>query len=104
MDVLGIVSAEFLSRAVTDTDRRDLPLALLLFRQVFLQRKQLQLVSSLGIHNTDIPLKTEGKNMARIMPRKGEAFDRLAEVEGDLRPNEFVYLFPQELHVNHFVC
>lgn len=42
LDVLGIVSAEFLSGAVTDADRRDLPLALLLFRQVFLQRKQRQ--------------------------------------------------------------
>lgn len=42
VDVLGIVSAEFLSRAVTNADRRDLPLALLLFRQVVLQRKQLQ--------------------------------------------------------------
>ncbi len=96
VDVLGVVSAEFLSRAVTIADRRDLPLALLLFRQVFLQRKQLQLVSSLDAHNTDVPLKTEGKNIAvRIIPGKGEASDRLVKVKGDLRRNEFVYLFPQ---------
>lgn len=88
VDVLGIVSAEFLSRAVTSADRRDLPLALLLFRQVFLQRKQLQLVSSLDAHNTDVPLKTEGKNIAVwLIPGKGEAFDRLVKVKGDLRQN-----------------
>ncbi|CAK6964950.1 Ras-related protein Rab-28%2C partial [Scomber scombrus] len=82
VDVLGIVSAEFLSRAVTSADRRDLPLALLLFRQVLLQRKQLQLISSLDTHNIDVPLKTEGKNItAWIMPGKAEAFDRLAKVK-----------------------
>lgn len=39
VDVLGIVSAEFLSGAVTDADRRDLPLALLLFGQVFFAKE-----------------------------------------------------------------
>lgn len=60
---LGIVSAEFVSGAVTNADRRDLPLAFLLFRQVFLQRKQRQPVSSLDTHNTDVSLKTEAKKI-----------------------------------------
>lgn len=84
MDVLGIVSAEFLSRAVTDADRRDLPLALLLFRQVFLQRKQLQPVSSLDALNSSVPLKDGRKRVSRrkIMPEEGEAFDRLVKSQG----------------------
>lgn len=83
VDVLGIVSAEFLSRAVTDADRRDLPLALLLFGQVFLQRKQLQPVCSLEAHHTDVPLKAEGKNITvRIMSGKGEAFWQISKSQG----------------------
>ena len=62
-------------------------------------------VSSSDAHNTDVPLKTEGKNITvRIMPERGEAFDRLATVKGGLRQNEFVCLFPRQLRVNHFVC
>lgn len=87
VDVLGIVSAEFLSRAVNDADSRALPLALLLFRQVFLQRKQLQPVSSLDAHHTDVPQKTEGKNITDNASEGWGFFDRLAKVTADLRPN-----------------
>lgn len=36
------------------------------------------------------------------MPERGEASDRLAKVKGDLRQNEFVYLFPK--HESFCAC
>lgn len=102
VEVLGIVSAEFLSRAVTDADRPDLPLALPLFRQVFLQRKQLQPYFQLRCSQR---WRSEEKSISvQIMPGKGEAFDGLAKVKGNLCQNEFVCLLLQWLRVNNYVC
>lgn len=79
VDVLGTVSAEFLLRAVTDADRWDLALALLLFRQVFSQRKQVQpLCPAYMLNNTDFPLKTEEKSISlcRQCPGWVRLYDR----------------------------
>lgn len=72
VDVLGSISAEILWRAVTDADRRDLPLALLLFRQVFNTKK----TTPAPFGRSQVPPKSEGKNITmRIIPEKGGALD-----------------------------
>lgn len=89
VEVLGIVSAEFLSRAVTNADKPDLPLALLLFRQVFFCKENSgSLTSSLDAHHAE-----EKSITVQIKLGQGEAFDGSPKVKGNLCQSEFVGLF-----------
>lgn len=100
VDVLGIVSAEFLSRAVTDADRRDLPLALLLFRQVFLQRKQLQPGFQLRCSQHWRPSK-DGRKEYHCADNawEGWGFWQIGKSQ-----RQFVSKWICLFHVNHLVC
>lgn len=88
VDVLGIVSAEFLLRAVTNADRWDLPLALLLFRQVLKKKKNnCRRVSRVDAHNTQ-----DGREeyLSADNTWEGWGFWQIVKRQGQFVPNEFV--------------
>lgn len=89
VNVLGIVSAEFLSGAVISADRQDSPLAPPLFRQVFVEKKKkMQLFQ---LRQSQHPWRKD--HHWEDNAGEGWGSDRLAEVKGDLCQNELVNCF-----------